>query len=147
MKTGKEIKTNAFKEYNVSFGSVDNKNAKSVYINVSSWAEPKENDDSINYNRCIKNMNKKIRQTVYNLLDSIETYFLKEQTIVDLDIRESGIKYGKRSFMSCELTLYSNNEIPVNDDYMKDTLNQIYSSVIKNVFETNDTFDFYKKKK
>jgi hypothetical protein len=147
MKTGKEIKTSAFKEYNVSFGSVDNKNAKSVYINISSWAEPKENDDSINYNRCIKNMNKKIRQTVYNMLDSIETYFLKEQTIVDLDIRESGIKYGKRSFMSCELTLYSNNEIPVNDDYMKDTLNQIYSSVIKNVFETNDTFDFYKKKK
>jgi len=147
MKTGKEIKTSAFKEYNVSFGSVDNKNAKSVYINISSWAEPKENDDSINYNRCIKNMNKKIRQTVYNMLDSIETYFLNEQTIVDLDIRESGIKYGKRSFMSCELTLYSNNEIPVNDDYMKDTLNQIYSSVIKNVFETNDTFDFYKKKK
>jgi len=147
MKTGKEIKTSAFKEYNVSFGSVDSKNAKSVYINISSWAEPKENDDSINYNRCIKNMNKKIRQTVYNMLDSIETYFLNEQTIVDLDIRESGIKYGKRSFMSCELTLYSNNEIPVNDDYMKDTLNQIYSSVIKNVFETNDTFDFYKKKK
>lgn len=147
MKTGKEIKTSAFKEYNVSFGSVDNKNAKSVYINISSWIKPKENDDSINYNRCIKNMNKRIRQTVYNLLDSIETYFLKEQTIVDLDIRESGIKYGKRSFMSCELTLYSNNEIPVNDDYMKDTLNQIYSSVIKNVFETNNTFDFYKKKK
>lgn len=147
MKTGKEIKTSAFKEYNVSFGSVDNKNAKSVYVNISSWVQPKEDDDSINYNRCIKNMNKKIRQTVYNLLGSMDTFFLKEQTIVDLDIRESGIRYGKRSFMSCELTLYSNNEIPVNDEYMKEILNQIYSSVIKNVFENNDTFEFHKKKK
>jgi hypothetical protein len=147
MKTGKEIKNNTFKNYNVTFGSVNNKNAKSVYINISSWAQPKEDDDTINYNRCIKNLNKKIRQVIYNFLDSNETYFIKEQTIVDLDIRESGIKYGKRSFMSCELTLYSKIEIPVNDEYMSDILKMIYTTLMKNVFESNDTFDFYKKKK
>jgi hypothetical protein len=147
MKTGKEIKTNTFKNYNIAFGSVDNKNAKSVYVNISSWLEPKENDDSISYNRCIKNLNKKIRQSVYDFLSFNDSYFLKEQTIVDLDIRESGIKYGKRSFMSCEITLYSNNELPVNDDYMKNMMHNIYSHIIKNVFESNEIFDFHKKKK
>lgn len=147
MKTGKEIKNNTFKKYNVTFGSVDNKNAKSVYINLSSWIQPKENDESLNYNRCIKNINKKIRQTVYNLLNSENTPFLKNLTIIDLDIRESGIKYGKRSFMSCEITLYTSEEIPINDEYMKEMLAKIYSSVIKNVFEVNEIFNFHKKKK
>jgi hypothetical protein len=147
MKTGKEIKNNTFKRYNVTFGSVDNKNAKSVYINLSSWIQPKENDENVNYNRCIKNINKKIRQTVYNLLSSENTPFLKNLTIIDLDIRESGIKYGKRSFMSCEITLYTSEEIPINDEYMKEMLAKIYSSVIKNVFEVNEIFNFHKKKK
>lgn len=147
MKTGKEIKSTEFKDYNIAFGSVDNKNAKSVYINISSWLEPKENDETINYYRCIKNINKKVRQEVYNFLDSTESYFMKDQTIVDLDIRESGIKYGKRSFMSCELTLYSKNELPINDEYMKNILHGIYSCLIKNVFEKNQNFHFYKKKK
>jgi hypothetical protein len=147
MKTGKEIKNNTFKKYNVSFGSVDNKNAKSVYVNLSSWIEPKDEDECVNYNKCIKNLNKKIRQTVYNLLSAENTIFLKNQTIVDLDIRESGIKYGKRSFMSCEITLYTSNDIPINNEFMKEALAKIYSSVIKSVFEDNECFNFNKKKK
>jgi hypothetical protein len=147
MKTGKEIKNNTFKKYNVSFGSVDNKRAKSIYINLSSWVEPKEDVEHINYTRRIKNINKKIRQTVYNLLNTKDTLFFENQTIIDLDIRESGIKYGKRSFMSCEITLYASNEIPVNDECMKESLSKIYLSIIKNVFENDETFEFYKKKK
>lgn len=147
MKTGKEIKLTNFKNYNISFGSVDNKNAKSVYINISGWAEPKNDDDGINYSRCIRNLNKKVRQSMYNFLDSNETNFLKDRTIVDLDIRESGIKYGKRSFTSCEITMYSNFELPINSPHMQDVLYDIYSFLIKNVFESDNNFKFYKKKK
>jgi ABC-type oligopeptide transport system substrate-binding subunit len=40
--------------------------------------------------------NKKIKQGLYNLFDNeFETSILKDRTIVDLDIRESGIKFGK----------------------------------------------------
>jgi hypothetical protein len=145
MKTGKEIKTNKFNQYNVIFGSVDNKNPKSIYINISAWAEPK-NNDNINYNRVIKNINKKLRQLLYNLFDNEIKIFLKDRTIVDLDIRESGIRYGKRSFMSCELTLFSTLEIPVNNELMKSNIHEIIETVIKKVFESEDNFDFYKKK-
>lgn len=145
MKTGKEIKINSFNEYNVIFGSVDNKNPKSIYINISAWAEPK-NNNSINYNRVIKNIDKKIRQSLFNLFDKQIDLFLKDRTIVDLDIRESGIRYGKRSFMSCEITLFSNLNIPVNSELMISNVDTIIKTVVKKIFDSEENFNFYQKK-
>lgn len=147
MKTGKEIKINKVKNYNVVFGSVDNKNPKAIYINISAWAEPTNKED-INYSRVIKQINKKIKQLLYNSFDKKEEkIFLKDRTIVDLDIRESGIRFGKRSFMSCELTVFSDLEIPVNTEIIKTNINEIINSITKKVFDSNDYFSFHKKKK
>ena len=44
MKNGKELKINNFKNYNVVFGSINNKHSKAVYINISAWAEPQYNE-------------------------------------------------------------------------------------------------------
>jgi hypothetical protein len=147
MKTGKEVKTNISKDYNIIFGSVNNKKAKAVYINLSAWAEPKHETD-INYSRVIRNINKKVKQQLYYFLnDDKSSNFIKEKTIVDFDIRESGIRYGKRSFMSCDITLFSEIETPVNSEYMTNVLTDVSNYLIKNVFDNNDTFIFHKKKK
>jgi len=145
MKTGKEIKTTT-KNYNVVFGSVNNKTPRAVYINISAWGEPTSEGDNINYNRLIKNINKRVKQLLYLTFENDET-FSKDKTIVDLDIRESGIRFGKRSFMSCEITLFSDLNIPVNTEFMKKKLNEIINIVTKKVFDSNDDFDFHKKKK
>lgn len=146
MKTGKELKINSFKDYNVVFGSVNNKHPKAVYINLSSWVEPKD-EDEINYNRVIRDLNKKIKQTLFNQFANIpENDIIQERTIVDLDIRESGIRYGKRSFMSCEVTLFLNTEIPVNSEIMKPRLTEIVDLLIDEVFKPNRNFSFNKKK-
>lgn len=146
MKTGKELKMNNFKNYNIVFGSVNNRHPKAVYINISAWAEPLS-EDEISYSRIIRDINKKIKQSTYNVFDRDEdTEFLKDRTIVDLDIRESGIRYGKRSFMNCELTLFLNSEIPVNSDRMKPMLDRVIDEVINDTFESSKSFRFYKKK-
>jgi hypothetical protein len=146
MKNGKELKINKYKNYNIVFGSVNNKHSKAVYINLSAWAEP-QHDEQILYNRIIKDINKKVKQTLFNIFDDYEEKEIKKNnTIVDLDIRESGIRYGKRSFMNCEITLFLNSEIPVNSDSMKEKLDNIVESLIKNTFENNKIFKFYKKK-
>ncbi len=146
MKTGKEIKNNNFKNYSVTFGSVNNKNPKAIYINLSSWAEP-INEDETNYNLTIRSLNKKIKQSLFNYFDSEDDcLFDKHRTIVDLDIRESGIRYGKRSFMSCEITLYLFNEYSITSTFMKDKLDGITEYLLKNVFENNKNFKFNKKK-
>ena len=146
MKTGKEVKVTTFKNYNVVYGSVNNKHSKAVYINISAWAEPKDEYES-NYNRVIRELNKKIKQSVYNLLNKdTNSEFIKDRTIVDLDIRESGIKFGKRSFTNCELTLFIKNEIPVNSEIMRPMLDDVTEMLLNDVFNNNKTFKFHRKK-
>jgi len=146
MKIGKELKMNNFKNYNIVFGSVNNRHPKAVYINVSAWADP-QSEDYENYTRIIRELNKRVKQSLYNIfMSDDETEFLKDRTIVDLDIRESGIRYGKRSFMNCEITLFLNTEIPVNSERMKPMLDDVMDKVINSTFEDNKYFKFYKKK-
>lgn len=146
MKTGKEVKVSTFKNYNVVYGSVNNKHSKAVYINISAWAEPTDENEN-NYNRVIRDINKKVKQSLYNLFDTQrESEFIKERTIVDLDIRESGIKFGKRSFTNCELTLFLNHEIPVNSDIMRPMLDEVVKMLVSDIFDTNKSFKFHKKK-
>lgn len=146
MKTGKELKVTKHKNYNISFGSINNKHSKAAYINLSTWAEPID-DNVVSYSRVIKDINKKIKQGLYNSFDNeFETQILKDRTIVDLDIRESGIKFGKRSFMNCEITLFMDSEIPVNSEHMKEKLDNVISMVVNSIFEPNKTFNFHKKK-
>lgn len=146
MKTGKQFKINDHKNYNITYGCVDNKNPKSIYINISSWAEPLS-DYEDDYNKIIKNIDKKIRQTIYNFLsENNTTHFLKDKTIVDLDLRESGVKFGKRSFMCCEITLFQKEELSINSDLTKRALNLVSSMVINEILEKNLDFNFNKKK-
>lgn len=146
MKIGKELKMNTFKNYNIVFGSVNNRHPKAVYINISAWADPQSNSEE-NYTRIIRDLNKRVKQSLYNTFDTNnESDFIKERTIVDLDIRESGIRYGKRSFMNCEITLFLNSEIPVNSDKMKPMLDDVLDGVIHTSFDANKHFKFHKKK-
>ena len=84
---------------------------------------------------------------MFNIFDNEESCFFDgNRTIVDLDIRESGIRYGKRSFISCEITLFLHNELSVTSDYMKDKIESVTNNLLKTNFENNKTFNFNKKK-
>ncbi len=145
-KTGKEVKLSTPTNYNVVMGSINNKIPNSFYINISAWAEPQY--DIINYNRELKNLNKKIKQSFFNLFDSdVNCNIIKERTIANIDIRESGIRYGKRSFMNCEITLFIKPESYTTFNIMKLNLNDIINTIIKSTFEDNEIFRFHKKKR
>jgi len=146
MKSGKQIKMENYKNYNITYGCVDNKNPKSVFINITAWVEPLSEEEE-DYNKIIKSLNKKIRQSVYNFLSTNNTTsFVKDKTIVDLDLRESGIKFGKRSFMSCEVTLFQNEDNSINSDIVKKGLNLISNLVIDEIFENDEDFKYHKRK-
>jgi hypothetical protein len=146
MKTGKEIKVNVFKNFTTLFGSVNNKESKAVFINFSAWAEPIEDVSEINISSVIRNIDKHIKQTIYNKLSLTESEFMVDRTIVDFDLRKSGIKFGKRSFMNCEITLYLKSELTLANPDIKDDLNALLKHIIKTVFETNPYFKFHKRK-
>lgn len=147
MKKGKEVKVEEFKNYNVVFGSVNNKNPKALYINVSAWAEPKI-EGALNYYRIIRDIDKKVRQEIFNEIEAdLSTPFIKDRTIVDFDIRESGVKYGKRSFANCEITLFMKYEIPINSEELRPNVYEIINHIIKSVFQPNKNFKFNRKKR
>jgi hypothetical protein len=145
MKRGKELKLDINPNYKIKIGTVDNKNPKSIYINLSAWGELKKNEDEINYDKVINSLRKRIKNNINKNINIGD--FHQDKYIVELDMRSSGISDKKRSYMSCEITLYQKNLIPVNKPYMVDTTTTIIENIISNCLDDQPHFTFYKTKK
>jgi hypothetical protein len=117
MKKGKTVKLSGYKLSKVIYGTVDSKNLKSIYINIQTWVDPK--DEYENWTRIVLNMSRSVKHSVYNCID--RTLF-DEKFIVDLDLRTSGVQYKKRSFMNLEINLYLLEEM----DFKSTTIKNIY---------------------
>jgi hypothetical protein len=146
-KRGKLIKVNVDDNYKVFFGCVDKHNPMSLYINISSWATPvTENEEE--YTKFFGKLNKEIKQKIYNYtINNNKDFIANDRTIIDLDIRESGIKFGKKSFMSCEITFFFKTMLPINQSSTINELTEITKLVINDVFNNNQNLKFTKTKK
>ena len=67
--------------------------------------------------------------------------------IIDLDMRESGVRWGKRSYMSCELTIYQDKVLPFLNDTLQEMVTELTENLITDVFETDESFNYHRKKK
>jgi hypothetical protein len=143
MKTGKQFKLNLNKDFNTYYGSVDYKNPKSIYINISSWFSPIKECD--NWDRAVSGLKRNIQSNINST--NLNNLFLEKKQIVDLDIRTSGIRENKRSYMSCEITLFLKNEEPIKSDNVKLVVENILTNIINNSFNTSTYFNFYRTKK
>jgi hypothetical protein len=142
MKKGKSVKLNLFNPIKSVYGTVDSKNLKSVYINIQSWVTPKEDYD--NWNRVVSNLGREIKHSVF---ESINQDLFKENTIVDLDLRTSGISKGKKSFFNLEINLYTLSEMDFKSNEIKDSVKTIVKSIYKNNVIQNKYFEFSNSKK
>ena len=142
MKKGKSVKLNLYNPIKSSYGTVDSKNLKSVYINIQSWITPKFEHD--NWNRVVCNLSREIKHSVYN---SIATNIFQEKSIVDLDLRTSGISHGKKSFFNLEVNLYTNIELDFKSYEIKESIKKIVKNIFKNNINENKYFDFSTSKK
>jgi hypothetical protein len=144
IKVGKQVKLNTHSNYKVVIGTVDNRNPKAIYATISAWVKPKSEDD-IFYPDVIKKLNKDLKSTLFNTINS--TLFDKTRTIIDLDMRNSGITYNKKSFMNCEITFFKINDLKLQDKKIKDNINNAILNLIENVFNQSEYFEFSKTKK
>ncbi len=137
MKKGKSVKLNLYNPIKSVYGTVDSKNLKSLYINIQSWVTPKFEHN--NWNRVVCNLSRDIKHSVYN---SINTELFKEQSIVDLDLRTSGISHGKKSFLNLEVNLYTNQEMDFKSPEIKNSVKQIIKNIFKENVIQNKYFEF-----
>lgn len=109
---------------------------------MSCWAEPNNEEES--WDGVIKSLRRDIRMELYNTVD--DEVFKEEKSIIDLDIRSSGIRAGKRSYLNCEMTLFVKPNLEFKSNKVNYSVTGILDGLIKNVFETNKYFKFYKTK-
>jgi hypothetical protein len=144
LKTGKQVKLDLFKNYKITAGTINNKNPKAMYVTISAWGQPKNNNE-IDYSYVIRNMNKKIKALLFSNLN--KTLFDCSRSIIDLDMRDSGISYNKKSYMNCELTLFKLNDFKIQNKLIKEEINRVIEKMILEVFDESEYFEFHKNKK
>ena len=145
MKLGKEIKLNLLPNYKTKVGTVNNKQSKSIYINLSAWGEIKNINQNTNYDSVVSGIRKKIKQNINSNVD--KELFHNDKYIVDLDMRTSGFVNTKRSFMSCEITLYQKQGLPINQPNLLESSKSIIHDIVNSCLDNNSYFTFYKTKK
>jgi hypothetical protein len=142
MKKGKSVKLNLYNPIKSIYGTVDSKNLKSVYINIQSWITPKY--DTENWNRVVGNLSREIKHSVFN---SINQKIFQENSIVDLDLRTSGISQGKKSFFNLEVNLFTLSEFDFKSNEIKNSVKSIVQNIFKNNIKENKYFEFSISKK
>lgn len=137
MKKGKTISLNQYDTIKSFYGTVDSKELKSIYINLQTWVNPIEEYDNWVY--IVNTFSRKIKHSVYNSLD--RTLF-KDNFIVDLDLRTSGIKKGKKSFMNLEINLFTNEILDFKSNEIRESVKKIVKKIYRENFINNHHFDF-----
>ena len=128
MKKGKSCVLKGYKKFKSTYGTVDSKNLKSIYLNLQTWVEPKNVEG--NWERVISSISRSIKMLVSEIID--KTIF-NENVIIDLDLRASGINLKKRSFMNLEI---KSSEI-------KNSVKNIISTLETELIKKNKYFSFY----
>jgi len=142
MKKGKTAKIKGFDNTKIIYGTVDCIDLKSIYLNLQTWAEPISEND--NWNRVVLNFGRSIK---HSILSKLNTDIFKPSFIVDLDLRHSGISYGKRSFINLDVNFYLNDEsIDFKSLKIKTSLNDILSEIYQNDIVLNKYFKFFPSK-
>ena len=140
MKKGKFISIGVHNNVKIGYGTVDYKNLKTIYVQLNSWTQPSMDDHD--FDKLISRTRRQIKEEIYNL----NTEFFKRESIVDLDIKTSGIKTNKRSFMDLEITLYVEKHFDVRSKEFKNIISNLSESVIDTILTDETLFNFFEKK-
>jgi len=138
MKKGKTLKLTGFRTSKVHYGTVDSKEFKSLYLNIQTWVEPKQEPE--NWNRVVLNLNRSVKHSVYN---NIDKSIFDDKFIVDLDLRTSGLQLKKKSFMNLEINMFLTTEMDFKSLKLKRILKKLTKDIYGDVFSNCEYFKFY----
>jgi hypothetical protein len=129
MKKGKTTKLDLFKDAKCYYGSVDTTNLKSVYLVLQTWVTPQQEKE--NWNSTVGIISRTIK---HKILEKYNTEIFKEHFIVDMDLRTSGIKVSKSSFLNLEITFFTKQEMefkcPVLCDEITKLTKEIHNEIL-----------------
>jgi len=142
MKKGKTSQLTGYENAKCSYGTVDAKKLKSVYILIQSWVEP-----TMTSHNWVRTTGMLERDIKHHLLESVDPLLFEKHNIVDLDLRSSGIQLGKRSFMNLEVTLFVKEQIDFKSLILRDRIKQIINTIYGYPLMKSKHFILHKTKK
>ena len=72
MKKGKSVKLNLFNSIKTTYGTVDSKELKSIFVNIQSWVNPKKEQE--NWRRIVNCLCRDIKCCINENLENHEKY-------------------------------------------------------------------------
>jgi hypothetical protein len=138
MKKGKTVKLSGYRSFKSHYGTIDSTNLKSIFLNIQTWVEPK--DEVENWNRVVLNMTRSVKHTV---LENINKEYFDTKFIVDLDLRTSGLQLKKKSFLNLEINLFLLQEVDFKSPKLKKLVKDLVKSVYGETMSKNKYFKFY----
>lgn len=138
-KKGRVNHINTFNNHKVKYGTVDFNDNKSIYVNISTWVRPKQSE--LTPEVLVKKLNKDVRRYIHSYLTDMKGF---SNYIVDTDLRSSGIKKTKKSFMSSDITLFTDKNF---NEVGEDVSNLCSYLIDKVECEYVNELEFNKRKK
>jgi len=138
MKKGKTTKLSGYRTFKSHYGTIDAQNLKSIYINIQTWVEPK--DEVENWNRVVLNMSRSVKHCV---LEHINKDVFDTKFIVDLDLRTSGLQLKKKSFMNLEINLFLLEPMDFKSLRLKKYVKNLIKEIYGDTMNKNRNFKFY----
>lgn len=138
---GKELKLKSEQNYKTYLGTINTQEPRCVYFNIKSWATPKDKVER-DYNKIVKTLNKRIKQQLFTILP--ESNFHPKISLVDTDLRDSGIRFGKKSYFNCEVTLYQKDVKDLRE--LPQDVEKITHKIIQDTLEPFEYLKFTNKK-
>jgi hypothetical protein len=115
------------------FRNISEKTDNCYNLKLEAWLSPKDNIER-DYKSIVRKIEKDLKQLTFRLKSALNI----EEYIVDLDLRVSGISYGKKSYMKCYITLMGkNNDIDIEQ----------YLNYLNHYFDSNEIFKISKDKR
>lgn len=136
----KKINCNNFK---LKIGTINKKNPIVIYIDGNTFITPTL--DKENYNDDILNIKKKFLYAIRNNLNKSSLF--DNNFILDFDVKNSGLKIGKKSFLSFQCHLrQKNNVFLLNDikNMAKNLINSFVNSLETELKNNNFLINKYK---
>jgi hypothetical protein len=135
MKKGKTFKLELFKDAKCYFGSVNTTELKSIYLVLQTWVTPKVEKE--NWNVTVGSITRTIK---HKILEISNKNLFKDHFIVDMDLRTSGIRLKKSSFLNLEITFFTKQDVDFKSNEISEELTKIISKIYHEVLADSKYF-------
>ena len=135
MKKGKTFKLELFKDAKCYFGSVNTTELKSIYLVLQTWVTPKVEKE--NWNVTVGSITRTIK---HKILEVSNKNLFKDHFIVDMDLRTSGIRLKKSSFLNLEITFFTKQDVDFKSNEISEELTKIINKIYNEVLVDSKYF-------